>query len=209
MKKNNTANNSFVSDWNIFFSELLLNKDDRDIASLFRFVKSRLYQFRLTKHYKPREVLTEAYLRGLEPCKKGEEIKNKLAWARTTSYNIIREFRRELDRINFEDLDDVPLSSMRAYLSYQENSSSDSSPNEEMLKAIRVAFSDLSFEDRELLNLKVVQELSWKEVHKCLRQCWAKVPTENALRQRKRRAIQRLTEGYTHHISNVASDSED
>jgi len=201
------ADNKLVSDWDKFSANLLSNKDDKDILKMFRFVQSKLYQFRLAKHYKPREVLTEAYLRGLYKCKEGEEIRNKLSWIRTTSYNIIRELRREVDKVKFEDLDEVPLSSMREYLSSQEDSSEEDGPNQGMIQAVRLAFSDLSEQDRELINLKVIQELSWKEVHKRLTRAWAEVPTENALRQRKRRAIQRLTKGYTHQLG-LLSDEE-
>ena len=206
MKEKSRDDTNYVSEWNDFFSSLLSKQEDKDIASLFRFAKVRLYQFRLTKHYTPREVLTEAYLRGLEKCKKGEEIKSKLAWIRTTSYNIIRELRRELDKLNFDDLDEIPLSSMREYLRSQDNYPTEGSLNEEMINAVRLAFSDLSPQDRELLNLKVVQELSWQEVQKRLTQAWAKVPTENALRQRQRRAIQRLTEGYIQPLNKESNE---
>lgn len=202
-------NNDSVSGWDTFFSDLLSNSDDKDVASLFRFVKSRLYQFRLTKHYKPREVLTEVYLRGLKKTKQGEEIKNKLAWTRITAYNVIRELRRELDKVKYDDLDDIAPSRMQIYLSSQEVSSSENGFDKEILKAVKLAFCDLSPQDRALLDLKVIQDLSWKEVHQKLTQCWVKVPTENALRQRKRRAIQRLTECYTSHIGNSASQTEE
>lgn len=194
-----------VSGWHSFFSDLISNNDDKDIASLFRFVKSKLYQFRLSKHYTPREILTEAYIRGLEIYKKGDAIQNKLAWTRRTSYNVIREFRRAVDKHQHDDLDDISMSQAIAYLTCQHEDASDNGPDEDTLYAMRLAFSDLSLEDRELLNLKVVQELSWKQVHDQLTSCWPKVPTEGALRQRKRRALHQLAKCYTHYINHQSS----
>ena len=197
------------SGWRNFFSNLMSSNDDKDIASLFRFVKSKLYQFRLSRHYVPREILTEAYIRGLKVYERGDEIKNKLAWTRRTAYNIIREFRRDLDKHRHDDLDDISMSQAIAYLTSQHDFFSEDGPDEDTLSAMKLAFSDLPMEDRELLNLKVVQELSWKEVRNQLTRCQSKVPTEGALRQRKRRALQRLAEYYTQHLTQAVVSRED
>lgn len=203
MTKNDPA-----SAWRSFFEDLISSHDNKELTSFFRFIQSKLHQFRLSKHYKAREILTETYLRGIKVYQKGDEIKNKSAWIRSTAYNVIRELRRDLDKHRHDDLDEISMPQAIAYLSSQHDSSSEDQPDEDTLSAMKLAFSDLSLEDRALLSLKVLQELSWKEVRNQLNRCWSKVPTEGALRQRKRRALQRLAEHYTHHLTQTGSDRE-
>lgn len=63
---------------------------------------------------------------------------------------------------------------------------------EDDLAMLRIAFQMLDSEDQKLLNLKIVEERSWREIREILNLAGGGDCSEPALRKRKERALIRL-----------------
>lgn len=180
--------------------KLLLSSKNPEGCTIIPFVERSLAQFNLSDSYNSIEVINEAYLRGTKLISNGECIDNPLAWIRVTSYNIIREYSRDIQRdLSFEE----------SKGNYDNNSSS--IPNEEILselKRVKQAFNRLNEQDRELLQLKVIDNLSWREIIKYLKNKGALVKNEATLRKRKHRALQSLRKIY-HSLKKVDIDNHE
>ncbi len=64
--------------------------------------------------------------------------------------------------------------------------------DEEFFKRIKLAFERLEPEEKEILLLKTVENLSWKEIKSYLDLQGRKTQAESTLRKRKERALKRL-----------------
>jgi DNA-directed RNA polymerase specialized sigma24 family protein len=169
-----------------------------DALSLFTFILRSLRQFRLSKSYEVRDILVEVYVRGLKFVEAGGTIENPLAWIRSTAYNVIRELRREMDRIGYKNLDEEPCSR-------PDPLSEAMMAND--LRAMRIAFLRLDADDRNLLHLRVVNQLSWRDVGKCLVATEGTNYSDSSLRQRGFRALKRLRELYEEEREAISLDS--
>ena len=168
--------------------QALLDSDSPDTHSLYVFIKITLGQFRLSKAYEVKDIIIEAYTRGIKKLQSGEAINIPLAWIRRTAYNVIRELRREADKIGYLDLDCVPVQNEINPLSKIEFNGD--------LKAMKIAFNKLTLEEQNILRLRVIDQLSWQEVGKCLVIVKEPVQSEGNLRQRGYRTLKKLRKIY-------------
>ncbi|MDY6901541.1 MAG: sigma-70 family RNA polymerase sigma factor [Cyanobacteriota bacterium] len=180
--------------------KLLLSSKNPEGCTIIPFVERSLAQFNLTDSHNSIEVINEAYLRGRRLIKNGERIDNPLAWIRVTSYNIIREYSRERKKFSYleeswvEDKVDLNLV-----------------PNEEILsefKRVNLAFNRLNEQDRELLQLKVIENLTWREIIKYLTKKGVFIDNEPKLRKRKHRALKMLRKIY-HSLKKADTDNHE
>ena len=162
----------------------LLQKQSPDGRSLFLFIKRSLRGFHLEGTHTEIEVFNEAYMRGVALTLKGNTIRNPKAWIRKTAFNVIRELSREAQRCQPRDSD------------YIESSLVAEEIIELDIEAVLSALQELELSDRLLIELKTVQNLSWKEVGQTLVESGEKPQTEAALRKRGQRAMQRLRQIY-------------
>ena len=168
--------------------QALLDSDSPDTHSLYVFIKITLGQFRLSKAYEVKDIIIEAYTRGIKKLQSGEAINIPLAWIRRTAYNVIRELRREADKIGYLDLACVPVQNEINPLSKIEFNGD--------LKAMKIAFNKLTLEEQNILRLRVIDQLSWQEVGKCLVIVKEPVQSEGNLRQRGYRTLKKLRKIY-------------
>lgn len=152
----------------------------------FVFVKRELRNFHLDNLYQEAWVLNEAYIRGVKRIATGEVIRNPTAWLKGTAYHIIRELSREHQKLAplKEDIPDAPQSTISSV------------DLEDDFTTLRMAFQLLSPQDQRLLNLKIVENRSWKEIRNILRIEGVGDFPETALRKRKERALIRLRKKY-------------
>lgn len=164
----------------------LLQPGNPDFPALMAFIHARLAQFRLTGRHDPSEILNMAYERGIKFTGKGVSIQNPLGWLRRTIFNIVRELSRK-DR-KADSLDEEgclePVSKEPLLL--------DSLVRVEAIELLHVALEQLNDVDRELLELRYLQGLSWLEVGQCMAIAHTGKQTEATLRQRGHRALKRL-----------------
>jgi DNA-directed RNA polymerase specialized sigma24 family protein len=149
---------------------------------MYVMVRRSLWQFHLLGIYSEACILNEAYIRGCELIARGEIIRNPEAWLKQTAYNIIREWSRyERKSLPLEEhlLPDLQDSVLPEVL-------------EDDLGTLRLAFQMLETKDQQLLNLKICNGLSWKEIQEMLQLQGQGHLTEASLRKRKERALARL-----------------
>ena len=127
------------------------------------------------------DVVPEVYLRGTKLIASGEDIENPGAWIRVTSYNVIREMSREQKK---EQANSELIECQVAPDNCEEN-------NEVELNILKTSLQDLSEKDRQILELRFFQNLSWKEVVTYLAST-GEILTEANARQRGKRALKRL-----------------
>ena len=183
--------------------ELILSPGSPTFTSLRNAVTRLLIQFGISRLFGEAYVINEAYLRGDRLIRtKGIPIRNTSAWLRKTCFNIIRELKRgesKYSSLSFEIADKARQSDLK-------NSGFNFDLEREMMH-VKLAFQMLEREDQEILNLKIVDGLSWKEIHRELelRNSQGSKVTVAALRKRKERALKKLREHY--HLTSSASSS--
>ncbi len=165
----------------------VFDSNNPESHSLFVFVKRTLIQYRLSQTYEVYDIFTEAYSRGVKLTDAGQPIHVPIAWFRRTSLNIIREFRRQQDRLSIPRLDLTESSPLDALsdLVFQED-----------LIAIKLAYEQLDAENQLLLHERIVQGQSWRDVGKVLVARGASELSEGALRQRGFKALRELRRCY-------------
>lgn len=162
----------------------IFSRESSSARSLFPFIRGKLIQYRLWPLYDEIAILQEVYARTIEKILEGREITNQYGWIRSVSFRYIRELNRNQGRST--GVDESFLETLAPVEEIDEESLTD-----EMLK-IQRAFQELSSEERLLLSLKTVQDLSWSAIQ----QIWIEKGYGNlsipALRKRKERALSHL-----------------
>lgn len=166
-----------------------LSHNNSDGRILFAFTRRLLVQFRKKGSYSEAYVINEAYTRGVVLINKGGTIRKFSPWLRGTIYNIVRELSRGKKRENIAEFNEE--------ICYQSQHSliAEEDLNHE-LHLIRLAYEMLDAKDKQLLNLKIIERHTWREISEILRTKEGKVPSESALRKRKERALANLRKLY-------------
>lgn len=168
-------------------TEILLHPSSPESRSYFGFVQRLLYQYRLSKTYQVKEVMAEAHLRGLKQIDQDKQIRNPLAWYKSTSLNIIREWRRQQDKAQEPRIDltkENPLQGVDKLIFVED------------MQVLKQAYRRLDGETQEVLYLRIVEDQSWKEISKTLVLRGKPQQSSNALRQKGFRGIKRLRKIY-------------
>lgn len=162
----------------------IISRESSSSRSLFPFIRGKLFQYRLWPLYDEVAILNEVYARTVDKILEGREIINHYAWIRSVSFRYIRELSRKHSRST--GADESFLEALAPVEAIDERFLTD-----EMLK-MRRAFQELSSEERLLLSLKTVQDLSWNEIQKIwIEKGYGKLSIP-ALRKRKERALSHL-----------------
>lgn len=167
--------------------QLLFNDNDPTVRPFYAGVIRLLHQFRLYGTYEAREIIAEAFIRGIKQIESGKLIETPLAWLRTTCLNVIRDFRREQDRAERPKLDPTSWEGgdqVLAELMLQED-----------LESIALAAQKLTPEEQALLYERVCKEQSWQEVSESISTDESPVSC-GTVRQRGSRALKKLRQHY-------------
>ncbi|MBD1848278.1 sigma-70 family RNA polymerase sigma factor [Cyanobacteria bacterium FACHB-63] len=162
----------------------ILDRDSPHAYSMIPTVKRYIQRFGLDSRVEPADILTEAYLRGLRTTQQGTPIHQPRAWIKATAYNIVRErFRKER-----RELPTDPQSATLAALSGRENFCEERCDRN--LTILLQAFEMLRANNpggAELMDWRVLEELSWSAIRKRLLERDGEAPSEDTLRQRATR----------------------
>lgn len=185
-----------------FFADLLA-PNNPDARIVIAYIQKMLYQYGLWKAYDVKDILIEVYARGVRLVETGETIRIPIAWIKRTATNVIREFRREAERVDYYNLDHEPHWSddLLLYITFQYD-----------LKAMKKAFERLAPDEQQLLNLRVVDQLSWSAVNQGLVAAGEPESKLEALRQRGLRVLKKLRKLYEEERKNIRfkfDDTED
>lgn len=136
--------------------QALFDSNSPESLSFCASVARTLRQYRLSGTYEPKEIIAEAYARGVLKIEQGELIQIPLAWLRSTCLNVIRDFQRKQAKSDKPKLDGEVYSPGGVAI--------DQLLWQEDLTAIRVAFKQLNSEDQRILHARIFQGLSWQEI---------------------------------------------
>ncbi|MGG6295508.1 RNA polymerase sigma factor [Leptolyngbya sp. AN02str] len=180
--------------------QALFDDNNPDAHTFFAGVARMLRQFRLNGTYDVRDIINEAYARGIVYIESGKGIDTPIAWLRGTCLNVIREFRRQQDkskhpRISDENLD-VLLHKQSTLHRVAPDDLFSTLVLEEDMQMIHQAIQQLNPLDRQILCLRYWECQSWQEIGESLSEEGADSLSANAARQRGYRALQRLRELY-------------
>jgi DNA-directed RNA polymerase specialized sigma24 family protein len=165
--------------------------ESSEARSCFTYLQRLLYQFKLSKAYEVKDILVEIYARGVKRIEGGESINIPYAWIKRVGLNVIREFRREAERLHYYDFDSQPQlvqisDDLLSKFVFQND-----------LKAMQIAFRQLSLKDQNLLYLRIVNELSWGKIAEILASNGdSNNLSPSTLRQRGSRALYKLHKLY-------------
>ena len=153
------------------------------------FIEARLWQCNLASRYQASDVLRDTYFIAKKKIINGEKVKNLEAWLRSIAFNVIRDFRKKETRIENQILKLIENGHC-----CDEASSKSTFENEYIdpakRKALAQVWDSLSENDKDILNLRILQDLSWKEIGEI-----HNIYTSTA-RKRGQRALDRLRENF-------------
>jgi DNA-directed RNA polymerase specialized sigma24 family protein len=176
--------------------QFLLKPNNAHARSLLAFIKRTIHQFGLQVYITEIDIFVEAYLRGVRYTQQNQEhIRQPKAWMRRTAYNIIRECKRDRLRYSAAAFDE---------LMHQEPAEADgAAPGAvddeaigQAINAVLQALEVLSPGDRNLIQWKVVEGLTWTQVQTRLVAEGEDRVSQATLRKRGQRALERLRRAY-------------
>ena len=158
----------------------------KSYLNLRYFIKRTLKQFHLNNTCLE-DVISEVYLRGVKLIDSGEEIRNPGAWIRVTAYNVIREMNRQKRK-------EQPNSEL-VELKVSPQETEHNQEKEQNFLKLKHLLESLNEKDRQILELRFFQDLSWQEVTDYLNS-QGEVVTIVTVRQRGSRALKRRRKAY-------------
>ena len=166
----------------------LLSSDSQTCLATLGFIQAKLCQFNLDCDINV--VMNEVYLRGVKFVENGKEIRSPFSWIRGTALNVIREMSRRQKKIT------VNSSLLEVYL---DTTSVEPEPEglfgETEWSKLESVLTKLRPDEQNVLNLRWVKGLSWKDVAQALSKNGQEVQ-EGTARKRGGRAFGHLREKY-------------
>lgn len=168
--------------------QALFDDNNPDSLSFCASITRTLRQFRLSGTYEAKDVIAEAYTRGVKQIKSGKLIDVPLAWLRGTCLRAISELKRKQLRVDNPKFDrescvasDVAFSELML---------------QEDLWALQLALKQLSSEDCQLLYARIFKSLSWQEIGERISHPSDLPLHPGTARQRGSRALKKLRQHY-------------
>lgn len=180
--------------------QFLLKPNNPHARSLLAFIKRTIRQFGLEVYITEIDIFVEAYLRGVRYTQRNQEhIRQPKAWMRRTAYNIIRECKRDRLRYSAAAFDEL-MDQGPAEAEDAAPGAVDDEAIGNAINAVLQALGALSPDDRNLIQWKVVEGLTWQQVQTRLVAAGGDRVSQATLRKRGQRALERLRRAY--HIFN-------
>jgi RNA polymerase sigma factor (sigma-70 family) len=141
------------------------------------------------------EVFQEACFRAFRAIDSSRLINDLEAWFNVVSLNIIREMSRDRKRFLLEEISDDYISSLQIM------DLADSEINEVIIndrpmslcvEKLSKAWEEMPLEQQTLLDMRILQEMTWKEISDKLTEITAEPVSESTVRQRGNRALSSL-----------------
>jgi len=168
--------------------QALFDDNDPDSLSFCASITRTLRQFRLSGTYEAKDVIAEAYTRGVKHINAGTRIDIPLAWLRGSCLHVISELKRKQlksDKPKFDHADCITEDVVLCDMILQED-----------LWALQLALKKLSKEERQLLCVRIFKGLSWQEIGESISRPNALPLSPGTARQRGSRALQKLRQHY-------------
>lgn len=173
---------------------ILFGQGKEQSADIIPFIEARLRQYHLGSQYQTGDVLRDTYFIAERKIIHGEITKNITAlefWLKRIAYNVIRDFSKKTRRRQSNIIRLIE----KGYCTENEinhlNTLEEDSDTEENKKAsLNKAFQALTNHDKEILLLRLIDDLEWKTIGTKLDL------TPATARKRGQRALDRLREKF-------------
>jgi RNA polymerase sigma factor (sigma-70 family) len=168
--------------------QALFDDNDSDSLPFCASITRMLRQFRLSGTYEAKDVISEAYTRGVKKITSGERIDVPLAWLRGTCLRVVRELKQKqqrLDNPKFDPEDCVTEDVVFSEIILQED-----------LWTLQLALQQLSQEEHQLLDARILKCLSWQEIGEFMLHPNHPPLSPGTARQRGSRALKKLRQHY-------------
>lgn len=168
--------------------QALFDDNNPDALSFCASITRTLRQFRLSGTYEAKDVIAEAYTRGIKQITSGKLIDVPLAWLRGTCLRVISELKRKQlrsDTPKFDQEDCIAQDVALSEIVLQED-----------LWALQLALKQLSLEEQQLLHARIFHGLSWQEIGESISHPSALPLRAGTARQRGSRVLQKLRQRY-------------
>ncbi|PSR18736.1 hypothetical protein C8255_05795 [filamentous cyanobacterium CCP3] len=141
--------------------DAVASKEEEDSKKLVYFIRRSLGQVGLSGQYEESEVLIQAYIRIRDKILSGVYIHNFLPYLSRVCYLIIlEESRKRKSQIKLRQ----KLRCLDNIQAVSEQSSYSEAFSEELIDSLWDSFSALTESDKEILRLRIVSGLSWREI---------------------------------------------
>lgn len=177
--------------------QIFLDSKDIETHNLLPYIRHLVKRFKLGGICEF-DILIETYTIAIKNTKKGYVIKNRPAWFKSTASHIISNLSREMKK---QDL-------VKSALKYDQSdnlSLESSNISSDKIQFLVKAFKNLREEDRHLLNLRVVEGLTWSDIAEKMiadgKEYHVSEELLARLRKRHQRALDRLRKSYKQQVS--------
>lgn len=181
-------------------------RSESNIVKILEELKKRFYsflrQYKLSNRYTPDDVINEVYLRFRKAESSGKPIGKLRAWCCSTGFNYVRELSRKHKQLPFDEIDSGKVKSINLITNGLDEEAGDL----EKLDIIYKALLELKPEEREILEMRWYEELSWEKIAVRLAQCGNAVKV-TTLRQRGHRAEDKLRKICYEKLNNSPADN--
>lgn len=158
------------------------NKEISSIIKQLSFIKAIHYKcLSFNNCYEPYEVISEAYAIAVDKIRQGQSISNPEAWLRLTIWNLLRNESRKVQKETSKKLSIESNSNnfQNSNLSLQEKIAALPDSNDfyysrelkeeqeaknQAYQRVKFSLKLLTEEERQIVDLKYIQNLSWEEV---------------------------------------------
>ena len=168
--------------------QALFDDKNPDSLSFCASITRTLRQFRLSGTYEAKDVISEAYTRGVKHIISGNLIDVPLAWLRRTCLHVISELKRKQlksDNPKFDREDCVVEEVAISEIILRED-----------LWALQLAIQHLSQEEHQLLCARIFKGLSWQEIGESISHLNDLPLSPGTARQRGSRVLKKLRQHY-------------
>ncbi len=164
---------------------------DESTRKIFFFIKRSLRQFKLDGQLQESDILIDAYLRARKKIESGKSIQNMSAYLNRVCFNIIREKSKKQKKSEY-----LYIRLINNGYGHQDTTFGTDNTADYRITTLLKALDKLNTKDLEIIQLHILEELSWQEISKNLSLSKGKNIAESTLRKRGSRALKRLREAY-------------
>lgn len=183
---------------NALMVQIFLDSKDIKTHNLLPYIRYLVNRFGLSGDFCEFEILIEAYAIAIQKTKDGYVINNLPAWFKGTALNIVRNLKGEIKK---QDLIKSKVKGNQSNLADQ----SSHDENRDEIELIIKAFKSLSKDERDLLNLRIVNGLTWSDIAERMIADGKEITFDakllTRLRQKHKRALDHLRKKYLQQMS--------
>jgi RNA polymerase sigma factor (sigma-70 family) len=161
----------------------VVKRENLNAYSVYAYTQRLLLQFHISDET-PVDILDEVYLRARKQLDKGNPIESPFAWMKKTALHVIQERSRKHQKT--QNL------CLKLYSVLELDSTDADARSPTHFAALKRALSHLDRREREILCLRYIHSLSWRDIGTSIDKKENAVSREDTVRQQGHRALKKL-----------------